>query len=129
MDKNLQIYFSYFPSLALYGLSDENDDMANYLVLSLQTDKIRPTPTKVKDEAELERMETKLLMIMDKFNLTRLELFRKIAVTCEDFIVFVRDNSFGSDSETWPKICGELFYNVPIFTPFGTCYTTKKTIM
>ena len=102
--------------------------MANYLVLSLQMDKIRPTPVKVQDEKELEKMEKKLLRSMEKFGLTRLELFREIAVKCEDFIVFYRENSFGSDLGSWPQVCGELFYEVPIFTPFGACFTTNMTL-
>ena len=115
-------------SLLFYGLSDEKDDMPNYLVLSLQTNKIIPTPKKVTDEGLLARMEEKLLGVMDKFGLTRLELFRKIVVKCEDFIAFVRENSFGSDPANWPKICGDIFYNIPTFTPFGTCFTTKITV-
>ena len=127
MNVSIKYFFSIL-SLAFYELSGDNDDMANYLVLSLQMDNIRPTPVKVRDEKELERMEKKLLSTMEKFELTRLELFRNIAVKCEDFIVFYRDNSFGSDMESWPQVCGQLFYKVPIFTPFGTCFTTNITV-
>ena len=72
----------------------------------------------------VEEMEKKLIHSMEKFHLTRLELFRKVAVKCENFIVFFRESSFGPDTSKWPKICGDLFYPIPIFSPFGTCFTT-----
>jgi uncharacterized protein YbcI len=37
----------------------------------------------------VDEMEKKLNRSMEKFGLTRLELFTKIAVKCENFIVFV----------------------------------------
>ena len=115
-------------SLAYYELSDENDDMANYLVLCLQTDEMVPTPKNMMNESLVEEMENKLLNSMEKFGLTRLELFRKVAVKCENFIVFFRESSFGSDTTQWPKICGDLFYPLPMFSPFGTCFTTVSNL-
>ena len=114
--------------LVFYGLRDENDDMAmaNYLILSLQTDPIIPAPKKT--ETDMQQMEERILETMRQFTMTRLEIFQNIAVQCEDFIGFFRDKSFGTDYYSWPKICGEIFYNIPIFTPFGTCFTTKMSI-
>ena len=116
-------------SLAYYELSDDNDDMANYLLLSLQTDEMVPTPKNMMNESLVEEMENKILNSMEKFGLTRLELFRKVAVKCENFIVFFRESSFGSDTTQWPKICGDLFYPLPMFSPFGTCFTTVSNLM
>ena len=112
--------------LKAYGLTDENDDMANYLILSLQTDQMIPAPKKT--EADMQKMEERILDTMRQFNMTRLEMFQNIAVQCDDFIGFYREQSFGTDYYSWPKICGEIFYDVPIFTPFGTCFTTKMSI-
>ena len=102
--------------------------MANYLVLSLQTDEIIPTPTNLMDKDLVDEMEEKLNRSMEKFGLTRLELFRNIAVKCENFIVFVREISFGSDPKNWPRVCGEIFKILPILTPFGTCFTTMISV-
>ena len=102
--------------------------MANYLLLSLQTDEIVPTPKNLMNETLVEEIEKKLLNSMEKFGLTRLELFRKVAVKCENFIVFFRESSFGSDTTKWPKICGDLFYPIPLFSPFGTCFTTVSNL-
>ena len=104
--------------LEFYGLSDDNDDMANYLILSLQTDEVIPGP--MKEDTEMINMEERLLNAMEKFNLTRLEMFKRIAVKCEEFIHFVREKSFGPEFYSWPLPCGDIFYNVPIFAPFGT---------
>ena len=52
--------------------------MANYLVLSLQTDEIIPTPTNLMDKVLVDEMEQRLNRSMEKFGLTRLELFRNI---------------------------------------------------
>ena len=60
------------------------------------------------DKDLVEEMDQKLNRSMEKFGLTRLELFRNIAVKCENFIVFVREISFGSDLENWPTVCGEI---------------------
>ena len=102
--------------------------MANYLVLSLQTDEVTPTPMKMMDGPLVEKMEKRLLDSMMKFGLSRLELFRNIAVKCEKFIVFIRESSFGSDPSKWPAYCGEIFHTVPIFTPFGTCFTSMTSL-
>ena len=106
------------------NLIDENDDMANYLIFSLQTDELIPPPAK--NVSNIEKMEERFLNSMKRFNMSRLEMFQSIAVRCEDFIIFLREKSF--DIENWPSTCGDIFYNIPIFTPFGTCFTTKKTI-
>ena len=100
--------------------------MANYLILSLQTDKVIPEPEK--EEAEMINMEERLVNAIEKFNLTRLEMFKRIAVKCEEFIHFVREKSFGPDVYSLPLPCRDIFYKVPIFTPFGTCFTTNRTI-
>ena len=78
--------------------------MANYLLLSLQTDEVVPTPKNMMNESLVDEMENKLLNSMEIFGLTRLELFRKVAVKCENFIVFFRESSLGSDTTQWPKM-------------------------
>ena len=83
--------------------------MANYLVLSLQTDEIIQTPTNLMDKVLVDEMKQRLNK-------------------CENFIVFVREISFGSDLENWPTVYGEIFQTLPILTPFGTCFTTRISV-
>ena len=118
------MHLLFISRLEFYGLKDANDDMPNFLILSLQTDHMIPV---IKQEEEMKKMEIKLQETMNRFNLTRFELFQNIAVRCENFIGFVREKSFGPDFSLWPQICGDIFYDIPIFTPFGTCFTTKMT--
>ena len=126
MINNCKKYFEIFFRLKFFDLFDEQDEMANYLILSLQTDQVIPRLDI--EETKMEEMENRLLRSMEKFNLTRLEMYRKIAVKCEEFIGFVREKSFGPNIQSWPLPCGDVFFKVPILTPFGTCFTTKKTI-
>ena len=100
--------------------------MANFLILSLQTDQLIPAPKET--GKDMQKMEERIHETLNPFHMTRLEMFQNIAVQSEDFIGFYREKSFGPDYYSWPKICGEIFYNIPIFTPFGTCFTTKMTI-
>ena len=99
--------------------------MANYLILSLQTDEIIPVPANVQNSSLLDEMEEKLLKSLKKFDLSRLELLRNVAVKCEQFIIFMREQSFGSDQRNWPTVCGDVFDTIPILSPFGTCFTSK----
>ena len=115
--------------LISYGLDDENDDMANYLILSLQTEEIVPQFStnnnfSVKNGDDYTNMEARINETMKIHNVTYLELLRDVAISCDQFIYFIREKSFGPDWDTWPTICGKIFSNVPILTPFGTCYTT-----
>ena len=93
--------------------------------------------------ADFEKVDEKIAQSMAKYNVTYLELLRNLAVDCDQFILFVRDKSFGSQSESWPDRsshlmcgeslkyfipmrprCGTLFSTLPILTPFGTCFTS-----
>ena len=40
---------------------------------------------------------------MAQHNLTYLELLRKLAVDCDQFILFVRDKSFEAEMNEWPE--------------------------
>ena len=108
-------------------MADDEDMMANYLILSLQTDRIIPKLETLTNE-DLTALEKRLEAALVDNSLTRLELFRKVAVKCEEFIIFVREKSFGEDPKSWPLKCGDIFYKTPIFTPFGTCFTSKEAI-
>ena len=99
--------------------------MANYLILSLQTDEIIPVPANVQNSSLLDEMEEKLLKSLKKFGLSRLELLRNVAVKCDQFIIFMREQSFGSVQRNWPTVCGDVFDTIPILSPFGTCFTSK----
>ena len=71
-------------------------------------------------------MEGRIKAAMKSNNVSYLELLRKVAIGCDEFILFIRQksDSFTEDSANWPKSCGEIFSTFPILTPFGTCFTT-----
>ena len=48
-------------------------------------------------------MDARITQSMAQYNLTYLELLRKLAVDCDQFILFVRDKSFESDMTQWPE--------------------------
>ena len=112
--------------LEKYELSDDTDDIANFLIFSLQTDQIIPSP--IKNESEMAILEKRIQSSMTKFEMSRIELLRNISVDCREFLVFMRIKSFGENIATWPELCGDIFYDIPIFTPFGTCFTTKMEL-
>ena len=55
-----------------------------------------------KTAADFEKMDNKIALSMAKFNITYLDLLRKLAVDCDQFILFVRDKSFGGQYDSWP---------------------------
>ena len=69
-------------------------------------------------------MERRLSDAQRQHNLTYLELLRNVSIRCEEFVIFVRDKSFGPDPSSWPPPCGHLLSSLPILSPFGTCFTT-----
>ena len=78
----------------------------------------------VKNGDDYTAMEERINEAIKIHNVSYLEFLRDVAVSCNDFIFFVREKSFGPDWDTWPQICGKIFSNVPIMSPAGTCYTT-----
>ena len=79
-------------------------------------------------EAELVEQEARLERAASQAGLTRLELLRAVAGTCQEFIRAVRVKQLGPRQEDWPDICPDLFYSTPILTPFGTCFTTNTSL-
>ena len=110
--------------LIKYGLNDTDDDLANYLILSLQVDQIVPKTPNTKNESDFAVMESRLEAAMETHNISYFDLLRDVAIDCNQFILFLREKSFGPNWAEWPSFCGEVFSEVPIFTPFGTCFTT-----
>ena len=76
-------------------------------------------------------MDARIEEAMTEFNISYLDLLRDLAVSCDQFILFLREKSYGPNWDYWPKACGDVFSKVPILTPFGTCFTTEPnyTIM
>jgi len=109
--------------LEKYGLDDESDSVANYLILSLQIDQMSPALSKT--ESDYEMMENRIDEAMSKHNISYLQLLRNVAVTCDEFILFVREKKYNPDFSTWPKKCGEVFLEQPILTSFGTCFISN----
>merc|ERR1711953_46493 len=109
--------------LIQYELDDENDDVANYIILSLQFEPMIPAIEKT--EADYAAMEKRISNSMEKFGLTYMELLRKVAVTCDEFILFVREKTYSQNMADWPNKCGDVFYDFPILSSFGTCFMTN----
>ena len=121
--------------LEKYGLDDDSDSIANYMILSLQIDQMLPALQVKgnnqkqfqsclcqKTESDYEVMENRIDEALTKHSLTYLELLRNVAVTCDEFILFVREKKYSPDFRKWPKKCGEVFLEQPILTSFGTCF-------
>ena len=107
--------------LTQYGLDDVEDSVANYLILSLQSEQIKPKLEVIhkrfslyigiiqkklqtqKNASHYAEMDARISQSMAQHNLTYLELLRKLAVDCDQFILFVRDKSFESDMNEWPE--------------------------
>ena len=70
-------------------------------------------------------MENRIDEAMSKHNISYLQLLRNVAVTCDEFILFVREKKYNPDFSTWPKKCGEVFLEQPILTSFGTCFISN----
>ena len=62
---------------------------------------------------------------MTKHSLSYLELIRRVAIDCDDFILFVREKTYPKDMSLWPRKCGDIFMAKPILTSFGTCFMTN----
>ena len=70
-------------------------------------------------------MEETINSAMKKHDLTNLELIRKVAISCDDFILFVREKVYPDDMNQWPRKCGDVFMETPILTSFGTCFMSN----
>ena len=72
-------------------------------------------------------MEERIKSAMEWKNVTYLQLLRDVAISCEDFVLFLRQKSdlYGSNISRWPVPCGDIFSTVPVLTSFGTCFTTN----
>ena len=123
------IFLSVTYRLKQYGLDDVEDNVANYLILSLQSEQIKPRLEVIprmsarlsnkikfflqtqKNVSHYAEMDARITQSMAQYNLTYLELLRKLAVDCDQFILFVRDKSFESDMTEWPDKYGHKIDN------------------
>ena len=64
-----------------------------------------------KNASDYEEMDTRITQSLAQHNLTYLELLRKLAVDCDEFILFIRDKSFESDMTEWPEKYGHKIVN------------------
>ena len=86
--------------------------MANYLILSLQNDRMSPAlqvrtvhsnngcltwRVSQKTEADYQAMEARVSASLAAHNLTYLQLLRRLAITCDEFILFVREKRYSPD--------------------------------
>ena len=95
-------FYIFYTRLKKYDLDDDNDDVANYLILSLQTEQIIPQFSaknnfSVKTGDDYVAMEERINEAIKIHNVSYLEFLRDIAVNCDQFIFFVREKSFGPD--------------------------------
>ena len=72
-------------------------------------------------------MEERIKAAMKWRKVTYLQLLRDVAISCEEFVLFVRQKSddYGNNIRQWPERCGTVYSKVPVLTPFGTCFTTS----
>ena len=66
-----------------------------------------------KNATDFSLMEARVAGAMAAHNLTYLQLLRALAVDCDQFVLFVRDKSFGPELAAWPAKCGTIFSTVP----------------
>ena len=59
-----------------------------------------------KNASDYAEMDARISEAMVNHNLTYLGLLRKLAVDCDQFILFVRDKSFESEMDQWPEKYG-----------------------
>ena len=59
-----------------------------------------------KNASDYAEMDARISEAMARHNLTYLGLLRKLAVDCDQFILFVRDKSFESEMDQWPEKYG-----------------------
>ena len=80
-----------------------------------------------KNETDFSMMEERITAAMKWKNVTYLQLLRDVAISCEDFVLFLRQKSdlYGADISRWPVPCGDIFSTVPVLTSFGTCFTSN----
>ena len=65
-----------------------------------------------KNAADFAMMDARVAGAMAAHNLTYLQLLRALAVDCDQFVLFVRDKSFGPELASWPAKCGTIFSTV-----------------
>ena len=70
-------------------------------------------------------MEARISKSMEKFGMSYLELLRAVAVTCDEFVLFVRQKTYSPNITEWPRKCGDIFYDFPLLGSFGTCFLTN----
>ena len=69
-------------------------------------------PVVQKNAADFALMDARVAGAMAAHNLTYLQLLRALAVDCDQFVLFVRDKSFGPELASWPAKCGTIFSTV-----------------
>ena len=73
-------------------------------------------------------MEQRISAAKAKHNISYLELLREVAVRCDEFVIFLRQKSYGPDPATWPRPCYHILSPLPILSPFGTCFTSQPNL-
>ena len=59
-------------------------------------------------------------------NKTFLDLLRAVAIDCDDFVMHMNSKVLSRNTQNKNRKCGDLFNQQPIFSPIGTCFTTKE---
>ena len=118
-------------ALETYGISDE---LANYISWSLEIN-VKSiydymAETRPDFKPRIAQLKSQLDQILEGHNLTILELYKKLAIPCQNTINFCEIHRifYEPDVGNGQHCCQVLFDTNPIFTPQGTCYRTNVTI-
>ena len=130
-DNRKLVKYNISNSLANYmtfALNPSLNDFVDFMLSGL-------TGTSREFETMLEKEAANLDSVLNDRNLTIIELFKAVAMSCEDVIVYCDDHRSVTVSTSLPNgqkntTCCTLYFNEdPIFTHSGTCYTTNKPII
>ena len=93
------------------------------MILSLQIDKMSPKITKNFKNQKI-KVDTAINNLGK--NKTFLDLLRTVAIDCDDFVMHMNSKVLSRNTQNKNRKCGDLFNQQPIFSPIGTCFTTKE---
>ena len=109
-----------------YKISNE---LANYITMALDSSSasIYEIMSEIHSDYcdEMDALAHELSQILEDLNMSLLDLFKALAVRCQDFLVFCQIHS---QIYKGAACCQTVFRAEPIFSAVGTCFTTKAEI-
>eukprot|EP00094_Tigriopus_californicus_P005172 TCALIF_04986-PA protein Name:"Protein of unknown function" AED:0.17 eAED:0.17 QI:2/1/0/1/1/0.5/2/0/132 len=128
-----------------------SNDMANYMTLALDFGVTEYIQFMKKNndfsgllfESKMAHLESELNEILNSSKMSILDLFREVAISCDDFISYCEvhrefyvatvatDNGVGSQGTNLTSLtcCQAFFTQPPFFNQGGTCFTSQRPIV